>query len=143
MQWVEYQPVKYPWTERLIHDQGTEFMGEAFQALLRQWEIWNAPILGLRNPQVNALCKRMHQVVGNIHRTLLHTNPTQDLLNVTATIDYALQVATYAIKTTLHRKIGIVPGALVFQRDMIMDLPFMADLLTLRNKRQELLDYKV
>jgi hypothetical protein len=34
---------------------------------------------GVRNPQANALCKRMHQDVGNILCTLLHTNPPQGL----------------------------------------------------------------
>ena len=65
------------------------------------------------------------------------------MAHATAVIDYALQVATYAMRTTVHRTLGISPGSLVFQRDMIMDLPFVADLLTLRNKRQELIDYNL
>ena len=35
------------------------------------------------------------------------------------------------------------PGALVFHRDMILDLPFVADLLLLRDKRQALIDYNL
>ncbi|KAI2502032.1 transposition [Fragilaria crotonensis] len=85
----------------------------------------------------------MHQVVGNILRTILHTNPPQDEANANAMVDYALQLAIYAMRTTVHRTLGIAPGSLVFHRDMIMDLPFVADLLLLRNKRQELIDYNL
>ena len=112
---------KYPRPVCLIHDQGTVFMGEAFQASLRQWGIRNAPI-GVRNPQANAVCERMHQVVGNILRNLFHANPPQQMAHATAVIDYALQMATYAMRTTVHRTLGISPGPLLFQRDMIMGL---------------------
>jgi hypothetical protein len=44
---------KYPRPVRIIHDQGTEFMGDNFQSLLRRWGIRNAPI-SVRNPQANA-----------------------------------------------------------------------------------------
>jgi hypothetical protein len=71
----------------IIHDQGTEFMLEAFQAMFRQWGIWKAPI-GVYNPQANAVCKRMHQVVGNILRTLIHTSPPQPMARATAVMDY-------------------------------------------------------
>ena len=35
------------------------------------------------------------------------------------------------------------PGALVFHRDMLMDIPFMADLLLLCKKCQTLIDYNL
>ena len=133
---------RYPRPVRLIHDQGTEFMGEGFQALLRQWGIRNAPI-GVRNPQANAVCERMHQVVGNVLRTIIHTNPPQTTEQARAMVDYALQTAAYAIRATTHRTMGLSPGAVVFHRDMIMDLPLVADLLLLRNKRQALIDYNL
>jgi hypothetical protein len=47
---------KHPQPVCLIHDQGTEFMGECFYGLLRQWGVQNASI-GVRNPQTkNASC---------------------------------------------------------------------------------------
>jgi hypothetical protein len=54
-----------------------------------------------------------------------------------------LQTAAYAMKATTHRTLGVSPGALVYHRDMIMDLPFVADLLLLRNKPQQLIDYNL
>ena len=133
---------KYPRPVRVIHDQGTEFMGDNFQTLLRRWGIRNAPI-SVRNPQANAVCERMHQTVGNILRTLLRTNPPQDVRNAEHVIDYALQMAVYTLRTTVRRTAGASSGAIVFHRDMFIDLPFVADLLLLRDKRQALIDYNL
>ena len=86
----------------------------------------------------------MHQVVGNILRTTLHANPPQNEANANAMVNYAsIQLAFYAMQTTVHRTLGIAPGSLVFHRDMTMDLPFVANLLLLRNKLQELIDYNL
>jgi transposase InsO family protein len=40
-------------------------MGKDFQALLRQRGIRDT-LIGEQNPQANAICEQMHQVVGNI-----------------------------------------------------------------------------
>jgi hypothetical protein len=85
----------------------------------------------------------MHQTVGNILRTLIHTNPPQDVRNAEQVIDYALQMAVYTLRTTVRRTAGASSGAIVFHRDMFIDLPFVVDLLLLRNKRQALIDYNL
>ena len=85
----------------------------------------------------------MHQVVGNILRTLLHTNPPQHMANTEAMVDYALATASHAMQSTVHRTLGMSPGALVFHRDMFMDIPFIADLLLLQDKRQTLINYNL
>jgi transposase InsO family protein len=56
---------RYPHPVRVIHDQGNEFQGMDFQVLLEQYGIEDVPT-SVRNPQANAVCERMHQVVGNI-----------------------------------------------------------------------------
>ena len=76
---------RYPRPVRIIHDQGPEFTGDAFHRLLRTYGIRNAPI-GTRNPQANSICERMHQVVGNMLRTLLHTNPPQNVQHAEALV---------------------------------------------------------
>jgi hypothetical protein len=119
-------------------------MGEDFLALLRQRGIRDT-LIGVRNPQANALCEGMHQVVGIFCEllyilTLHRTKPMQ----LQSMVDYyALRLAVYAMRTTVHRTLGIAPGSLIFYRDMIMDLLFVADLLLLRNIRQELIDYNL
>lgn len=72
----------------------------------------NAAPIGVHNPQINAVCEGMHQVVFNILRTLPHTNPpAQEIMNAKAMIDYDLQVAVYAMRRTVHCwTLGILPG---------------------------------
>ena len=52
-------------------------------------------------------------------------------------------MAVYTLRTTVRRTAGASPGAIVFHQDMIIDLPFVADLLLLRGKRQALVDYNL
>ena len=85
----------------------------------------------------------MHQVVGNILCTLLHTNPPQNMENVEALVDYALAMASHALWSTVHRTLGVSPGALVFHHDIFVDVPYIADLLLLKDKRQALIDYNM
>jgi transposase InsO family protein len=113
---------KYPRPVQIIHDQGTEFMGDNFQSLLQRWGIRNAPI-SVRNPQANAVCKRMHQTVGNILLTLIHTNPPQVVQNAEQVIDYALQMAVYTLRTTVRCTAGASSGAIVFHRECSLIYP--------------------
>jgi hypothetical protein len=51
-----------------------------------------------------------------------------------ALVDYALATALHALQSTVHRTLGTSPGALVLHRDMFLDIPYVADLLLLRDK---------
>ncbi|CAJ1939472.1 unnamed protein product [Cylindrotheca closterium] len=53
---------------KCIHDQGDEFIGEAFQAKLATWGIHNGGATS-KNATANAICERMHLTVTNILRT--------------------------------------------------------------------------
>ena len=46
----------------------------------------------------------------------------------------------HATRCAVSRTLQSSPGALAFHRDMLMDVPIMADLLTLRDHRQSLVD---
>ena len=65
---------RYPWPECCIHDNGGKFTGSKFHELLEHSNIKDVPTTS-RNPTANAVCKRMHQTVGNVLRTLVHDNP--------------------------------------------------------------------
>ena len=73
----------YPWPARCIHDNGGEFIGPEFQLLLEGCRIKDVPTTS-KNPQANAICKCMHQTVGNVLRTLLHGQPPQQLTGTSA-----------------------------------------------------------
>jgi transposase InsO family protein len=133
---------RYPRPVRCIYDQGPEFMGAAFQTMLNRWGIEAHPI-SVRNPQANAVCERMHQTVGNLLRTLLYTNPPHNLQQANDLVDTALATASHALRSTVHSTMGLSPGSIVFHRDMFLDIPFVADLLMLREKRQAMIDYNL
>jgi hypothetical protein len=50
-----------------------------------------------KNPQSNAFCERMHQTVTNVLRTLVHTNPPQNMTQARDIIDDALAIAMHAM----------------------------------------------
>jgi hypothetical protein len=52
----------------------------------------------------------------------------------------ALQTAAYSAREASHGSLKITPGALVFHRDMILNIPIIADLELLRQRRQALID---
>jgi transposase InsO family protein len=54
---------RYPWPQEIVYDAGTEFQAE-FQLLIsEEYHIKTKPIT-VRNPQANAIIKRVHGVVG-------------------------------------------------------------------------------
>jgi hypothetical protein len=119
---------QYPWPARCIHDNGGKFIGPEFQLLLEGCCIKDVPTTS-KNLQANAICKRMHQSVGNVLRTLLHGQPPQQLTGARAKdfIDKALATTMHAIRVGIHSTLGSSPGSLVFNRDMFLNIPLIAN----------------
>ena len=130
---------RYPRPNRCIHDNGGEFMGWQFQELLQQAGIYDVPTTTY-NPQANSICERMHQTIGNVLRTLIHLNPPTNPQQARQIVENALSTTIHAMRCSVSRSLGISPGALVFQRDMFLDLPIIGDLMLIQQKRQILID---
>jgi RNase H-like domain found in reverse transcriptase/Integrase zinc binding domain/Reverse transcriptase (RNA-dependent DNA polymerase) len=130
-QWLS----RYPRPERCIHDNGGEFIGWSFQQMLQNNQIKDVPTT-VKNPQANAICERMHQTVGNVLRTLLHVHPPANVQQANDLIDSALATAQHALRSTVHRTLQMSPGAVVFHRDMLLNIPLLADLQAIHAKRQ-------
>ena len=133
---------RYPRPISCIYDQGTEFTGHNFQQMLYQHNIRRSPI-GSKSPQAKAICERMHQSVGNTLRVLRTLQPPAGVQNAQQLVDTALANAVYATRATFHSGLQATPGALAFHRDMVLDIPFVADLETIRNNRQQLIDNRL
>ncbi len=57
----------------------------------------------------------MHQTVNNVLKTLVHTNPPQNMTQARDIIDDALATAVHAMQTTVATTlVGSTPGALAF-----------------------------
>jgi transposase InsO family protein len=130
---------RYPRPIRCIHDNGGEFIGADFQRILEINGIQDVPTT-VKNPQSNAICERMHQTAANVLRTLLHSHPPQNALQAGALIDSALATTMHATRASIHRTLRTTPGALVFQRDMFLNIPLIANLQTIRDRRQVLIN---
>ena len=142
---------RYPRPIRCIHDNGGEFIGEPFQNLLHTHGILDVHTASY-NPQGNSIVERMHQTMGNILRTRLnqtvemalqaalpYNSPTTEA-QANDLMDECLATAMYATRVQTNRTMGISPGEFVYQRDMLHDIPIIADVLSIRNRRQAMID---
>ena len=64
-----------------------------------------------------------------------------NLQNAHELIDSALASASYALGATANSTFGVSLGALVFQRDMQINIPILADYEMIRQRRQARIDY--
>ena len=130
---------RYPRPIRVIHDQGGEFIGQAFQDGCAALGIATSSITS-KNPQANAVCERAHGTIKNMLRTLVLGNPPTDPQIAYEYIEQAFASATYASRVAVHRALGVSPGALSFHRDMLLPLPVLADYELVRQRRQSIID---
>jgi len=118
---------RYPRPDRCVHDPGPEFTGFAFTDMMYHNVITNVPTTA-KNPQANSICERTHQMVGNSLCAMMHAHPLEGLQQAIDIIDTCLANAAYATQTAIHHTLDISPGALIFQQDMILNIPLIADL---------------
>jgi hypothetical protein len=70
----------------------------------------------------------MHQRVTYALRTLVHTNPSQNMTQARGIIDDALATAMHAMQTSVATTLRSTLGALAFARDMFLNVLLIADL---------------
>ena len=134
---------RYPQPTTVLYDRGPEFMGSAFQSMLFNHHISGKPITA-RNPQSNAIIERVHQTIGQVVRTLIHLEPPQNNEDADRLADRACAVSMRATRCASHSSLqGSSPGSVVFNRDMFLDIPFLADLEVLHHHRQQQIDQRL
>ena len=134
-QWLS----RYPRPLRCIHDPGTEFVGPEFQSLLVHLGIQPVPST-VKNPQSNAICERLHATVGDMLRATLNREPPNDVPAALDLTNSILSSAQFATRAAVHTTFGVSPGALVFQRDMVLPIPLIANYENFRARRQARID---
>jgi len=82
----------------------------------------------------------MHQTVGNVLRTLLHGEPPEGITSAKDFMDEALSTAMHAMRTGVHTTLGSSPGSLIFNRDMFLNIPLIADWHAITQKREHLIN---
>ena len=91
-----------------------------------------------KNPQANAIIERLHLTMGNMLCTQLKQAPT--VATAIEYVDNILASITYATRVATHRTLQISPGSLVFQRDMLLPIPIIANYAMVRARRQLVID---
>ncbi len=88
-------------------------------------------------PQANAILKCIHAVVMNMLRTA-----EMDMADSVkpSDINVFLSDAAWSIRSTYHTVLKASPGAAIFGRDMLFDIPFIADWKMIGEHRQLLKD---
>jgi hypothetical protein len=81
-----------------------------------------------------SICERVHQTIGNTLRTTLLVNPPNDLQNA---IDLIALVFLSILQSISH---GPRSRSSCFHRDMMLDIPLISELISIRNSRQAIID---
>lgn len=122
---------RYPRPRYVVCDNGGEFKLH-LKRLCKEFSIGRKPTSS-RNPQANAILERVHGVVNS----MLRTSRLQELEEVSAErIDEWITNMAWAIRSTHHTVLKSSPGAAVFGRDMLFDIPYVADWDEIGRRRQ-------
>eukprot|EP00956_Cyclotella_meneghiniana_P032342 scaffold88433_cov61-Cyclotella_meneghiniana.AAC.3 len=94
-----------------------------FQSLCDSFGLKRKPT-SVKNPQANAILERIHQTLANMMRT--DELDMADLVSPNDIADF-LNDAAWAVRSTYQTVLKASPGAAIFVRDMLFDVPFLAD----------------
>ena len=130
---------RYPWPRRCVHDNGGEFIGHEFQMTLEAIGIKDVTTTSY-NPTANAICERMHQTVGNILRTVVHSTKPRNTKHAKDMVDDALSTAAHAMRSSINTALKASPGALVYSRDMFLNIPMIADWHLIAQRQEQLIN---
>ena len=130
---------QYPCPSRCVHNNGGEFTGAAFAHMLWANGIKDVTTT-VKNPQAHAICKRLHQSISNSLQTMLHKYPPINIDQINEIMDTCFATAAYAPNVAIDYKLNMSLDALVFQRDIIINIPLIMDLLHFYTWRQSIFD---
>ena len=122
---------RYPRSQYIIYINGSEFKLH-FETLCESYGLKRKPT-SVRNPQVNAILKRVHQTIMAMLRTA--ELDMTDTVSQSDIADFLTNVA-WSVRSTYHTVLKTSPGAAIFGRDMLFDVLFLADWTKIGEYRQ-------
>ena len=133
---------RYPRPTKVVSDNGPEFKGE-FAAYLRNAGIDHKTTTP-HTAQANAVIESVHMTIGNVIRVLTDKYRPQTKEEAERLCHRALAHAMYATRCAAHSSLNyFTPGAIAFKRDMFLNIPLFADIITLRDLRQSQIDERL
>ena len=113
---------RYPRARYVTYDNGSEFKLH-FISLCDSFGIKRKPTT-IKNPQANAILERIHSgLVNMLHTISIDMQDTCTPLMV----DELLTNIAWAVRSTYHTVLKATPGAAIFGRDILFDIPYIAD----------------
>ena len=128
---------RYPRPMVIIADRGGEFSGQFFETNLREEYGIELRLITTANPQANAVVERIHQVIGNMLRSLdmetcyLMPPPFDPFEGIIAAI-------SFAIRSTWSTTMRATPGQLIFGRDMLLNVQHLVNWHYMQTRRQRI-----
>ena len=92
-------------------------------------------------PIVNSIVEASHETINQTICILINLKPPTNKTPAEQLIDDAIGTAIHALHCNPVSTLGFFsPGAIAFNRDMFLNIPLVADILTLTKNRQALID---
>ena len=114
----------YPWPTEMCMDRGSEFAGEISNALRDECG-FKRKLIATCNPQSNAIIEHIHQVVGD----MIWTRDVRGINNIDPDFGWSgiLSAIRHAVRSLAHTTTRGTPTQLVFGRDALLNISFIAD----------------
>ena len=96
--------------------------------------------LGAFQLQLNAIIERLRYTMGDILRVVMHVNPLNDENDANQIVGNVLATCVHSSRCAVNHTMQTSPGALVSQRDMMMNVPLIANLYSIQQRTQQLID---
>ena len=103
---------QHPRPERVIHDNGNEFLGAEFQEMLHSFDI-TPKSTTVKNPQANSVIKKVYLTIGE--RCRMEESKFDDWEEKVSSIFKSI---AWAVRSTVHFVRTYTPGQLAFGVDM-------------------------
>jgi len=129
-----YWLARYPRPQEVGSDNGSEFKRH-FRDLLNNYGLKKKPSTEY-NPQSNGIIERVHQVLANVIRSF---ELDERELDESDPWDEFLSAAAFAVRSTHHTTMDASPAQLVFGRDMLLPVKFVADWTRIRQNKQRII----
>ena len=94
----------------------------------------------VKNAQSNGICEQMHQTMLNVLKVYAKTQLIDTFNDAEHVMDHVIAASIHATCCAVNHTMQHSPGEIVFQRDMLLDIPMIADLVAIRERRQLLID---
>ena len=117
-------------------DRGSEFAAEVSEAITEEYGI-ERKLITTRNPQSNAIIERIHQVVGDMIRT--RDVRGKDDIDPDFGWSGVLSAIRHAVRSLVHTTTRATPTQLVFGRDALLNVSFLADWQYIKERKQNLI----